>query len=75
MILKQQQNSPLSAPQISTIETVLAAFRTWKDHAFLTEQDLFDFITKPSPERDEFLKTMNVSIHFMKTDFAIQTFE
>jgi hypothetical protein len=73
MILKQHQNSPLSAPQMSTNETVLATFRTWKDHAFLTEQDLFVFITKPSPERDEFLNTLNVSIHFMKTDYAIQT--
>ena len=75
MILKQQNNSPLSAPQISDIDIALAAFRTWKGFAFLNVEDLYSFMNQPGPEREEFLKTLSVSSHFVKTYFAVQTFE
>ena len=75
MILKHQHNTPVSAPQIGNVETVLTQYRTWKGFAFLTIDDLFAFMINPGSERDEFLSTLNMSVRIVKTDFATQTFE
>jgi hypothetical protein len=75
MILENQHNISLSATQIADVAAVLDAYRTWKGFAFLTMADLVLFISKPSPERDEFLATLNVTVKVVKTDFATQTVE
>jgi hypothetical protein len=75
MILENKNNIPVSATQFEDVAAVLDAFRTWKGFAFLTPADLFLFISKPSPERDEFLATLNVTVKVVKTDFATQTVE
>jgi len=75
MIIENEHTTPVSATQVEDIAAVLVAYRICKGIAFLTISDLFLFISKPSPERDEFLATLNVTVKIVKTYFATQTVE
>ena len=43
--------------QVSNTNTLLTAYRQYTGKAILTADDLFAFVTTPTPERDEFLAT------------------
>ena len=74
MILKIDQNTPVSAVQISDMDAVLVKFRIWKGYEFLTIEELYSFITTPSNEREVFLNTLNLSVSLSETTFATKTY-
>jgi len=62
MILKQEQNTPLLAPQFSDMNAALLAYRIFSGREVCTMLNFINFITQPSTERDEFLSTFTQSI-------------
>ncbi len=58
-----QANTKITAPQ--TIGDLLFAFRSYTQKDFLTGDDLYEFLTVPSREREVFLDLQNVEY---KTD-------
>jgi len=73
MILQQNQNTPVTSPQIIDADTMLTAYRAWKGFAWLTSADLFEFVSHPSAERRDFFETQQISIEMVK-HFIIQTY-
>ena len=55
MILKQQHNTPVTAPQFSNMMSALAMYRNWRDDQLLGMDSFLKFVTLPSQDRDEFL--------------------
>ena len=55
MILKQPQNTPVTAPQMADMADALSRYRNWMNDQNLVMADFLKFITQPSALRDEFL--------------------
>ena len=62
MILKQDQNTPVLAPQFSDMNAALTAYRTFSGREVCTMLNFVNFITQPSAQRDEFLEAFTTTI-------------
>ena len=74
MIIKQNQNTPVAAPQFSDMTAALAVYRTFAGEALLGMSDLVLFLTSPSPEREEFLTLFNVTVTTMNNKYVKQIY-
>jgi len=55
MILKQQHNTPVTAPQFDNMTGALLKYRNFRDDQIIGMADFLKFVTMPSSDRDEFL--------------------
>lgn len=74
MILQQQHNTAVAAPQLLDVNSALIAFRSWKGFAWLTVNDLFVFMAQPSPERTTFLESLQQTITVVRTDYVTKNY-
>jgi len=74
MILKQNQNTPVAAPQFNDLTAVLEIYRTYRGNYILQISQLVDFVTSPSPEREEFLTLLNVEFRTMNNKYIKQIY-
>ena len=74
MILKQNHNTPVAAPQFSDMTAALAIYRTFMGNTILGMSDLVTFVTSPSPERDEFLALFTVEYRSVNNLYVKQIY-
>lgn len=73
MIIRENKNTPVTAVQIQNLNDVLSTFRQFKDASYLTELDLYNFMTTPSAERAEFIDAFEVTIDIFQDNYATQS--
>ena len=74
MILQQQNNIAVAAPQVSNIAEMLDVYKTYTGAAYKTTEDLVTFLTTPSQERSIFLKSREYTIAIVNNKYATQTY-
>ena len=73
MIIRENKNTPVTAVQIRNLNDVLSAFRQFKDAGYLTELDLYNFMTTPSAARAQFIDGLEVTIDIFQDNYATQS--
>jgi len=62
MILMQQHNTPVTAPQFSNVMSALAMYRNYRDDQLLGMDSFLKFVTLPSADRDKFLTLFTAEV-------------
>lgn len=72
MIIRETNNSPVAAPEVADVTEMLEAYRLFSGISFATTDNMFDFLTKPSVQRDLFIEQRGFDVIFFKSDFIQQ---
>jgi hypothetical protein len=70
MILQQQNNTPVTAPQFMDMVSALVSYRSFKNDYTLTMANFISFITQPSSDRASFLELFNASVTIRNNSYA-----
>lgn len=75
MILKTPYNNPVAAPGTDSKAGLLAAYRLWTGNEYASYNDLYAFMTVPSPSRDRFLNTLTPVVDIHHSKFYTQRYD
>jgi hypothetical protein len=70
MILQQQNNTPVTAPQFMDMASALVSYRSFKNDYTLTMPNFISFITQPSADRASFLELFNANVIIRNNSYA-----
>ena len=62
MIIKENRNTPVAAPQMADMSAALLLYHTFSGDAETSMNDFIKFLALPSQNRDEFLNLFTLSV-------------
>ena len=62
MIIRENRNTPVAAPQMADMATALLLYHTFSGDAGTSMNDFIKFLALPSQNRDEFLNLFTLSV-------------